>query len=238
MVTSILPLHLSGASVVKRGKTIVGPIDLELGSTGTTIIMGPNGSGKTTLLKLMHGLERSRSGSVDWALDVHEARHRQAFVFQTPIVLRRNALDNVAYPLRLRGMSKSQANEKALTWLQRIDLEDAQNLNAKLLSGGERQKLAIARALAVGPEVLFLDEPTSNLDGQSTREIEALISEAVGNGIRVIMTTHDFGQGKRLADDVIFLLKGKIHERNAGDTFFGSPTTPEAKAFLAGDIVD
>ena len=238
MVASILPLRLSEATVVKRGKLIVGPIDLELGQSGISMIMGPNGSGKTTLLKLMHGLERPKTGGINWAVDTAIAQQRQAFVFQTPVMLRRTALANIEYPLKLRRINASQAKQIARRWLARINLSEAGNRDAKMLSGGERQKLAIARALALKPDVLFLDEPTSNLDGQSTREIETLIAEAVSEGVRVVMTTHDVGQGKRLADEIVFVLRGLVHERADAVSFFKEQETAEARAFLAGDIIE
>lgn len=238
MVASILPLRLTGATVVKRGKPIVGPIDLELGQSGISMIMGPNGSGKTTLLKLMHGLEPPKTGEINWAVETEIAQQRQAFVFQTPVMLRRTALANIEYPLKLRRTNGSQAKQIARRWLARINLSEAGNRDAKMLSGGERQKLAIARALALKPDVLFLDEPTSNLDGQSTREIETLIAEAVSEGVRVVMTTHDVGQGKRLADEIVFVLRGLVHERADAVSFFKEQATAEARAFLAGDIIE
>ncbi|MEO0328940.1 MAG: ATP-binding cassette domain-containing protein [Pseudomonadota bacterium] len=238
MVTSVLPLRLNNVSVTKHGKTLVGPIDLELGMTGITVILGPNGSGKTTLLRLIHGLERPRHGEVVWNVPTSEARQRQAFVFQTPIMLRRSALENVAYPLHLQNMAKDAANLSALRALESVDLENSKHINAGYLSGGEKQKLAIARALAIKPDILFLDEPTASLDSSSMREIETIIKSAVASGIRIVMTTHDIGQGKRLADDVCFLFKGVLHEQSSAKSFFEAPKTKEAQFFLAGEIVE
>jgi len=238
MVKSILPLRLIDATVKKRGKTLIGPIDLEITSTGLTAILGPNGAGKTTLLKLMHGLERLRSGAMTWSCPTHEAQKMQAFVFQTPILLRRSTAENIAYPLRLQKVAKSEALAIAYSWLQRINMDNVRDINAGYLSGGEKQKLALARALAVEPDVLFLDEPTANLDGQSTREIEALIKDAVSSGVRVVMTTHDIGQGKRLADEVFFLYRGLLHESDDAGSFFTKPKTREAAAYLDGEIVE
>ena len=238
MVSSILPLRLKDVSVAKRGKTLIGPIDLEIGIEGVTIIMGPNGSGKTTLLRLMHGLEPPRQGSLEWNTAMQDARKKQAFVFQTPIVLRRSALDNIIYPLQLQNVPKDEANKAALKGLERVDLLEAQNLNASFLSGGEKQKLAIARALVTNPDIMFLDEPTANLDGASTREIETIIKDAALSGVRIVITTHDIGQGKRLADDVIFLYQGKLHEHGSAKAFFDQTKTQEAVSFLAGEIVE
>ena len=238
MVDRILPLSIENANVKKREKHIIGPIDIEISEEGFTIIMGPNGSGKTTLLRLLHGLERARGGKITWKTDLETARLNQSYVFQTPILLRRTALENIMYPLLLRGTSKQEASIEAEKWIARIKLEASANTNAKLLSGGEKQKLALARALATKPQLLFLDEPTANLDGTATKEIETLLKEARNAGTRVIMTTHDLGQAKRLADDIIFLYHGKIHERGEAKAFFKSPQTKEAKTFTDGEILE
>ncbi len=238
MVEAILPLELIGATVRKRGKTIVGPIDCRIGETGLSVIMGPNGSGKTTLLRLMHGLERPRSGSIRWNSDTASARKNQAFVFQTPVMLRRTAAENIIYPLRLQGHSKPEAAEITAVWLDRVGLSQASGLGATFLSGGEKQKLALARALSCNPEVLFLDEPTANLDGTATKEIEAILREALASGIRIIMATHDIGQARRLADDIMFLYRGNLHETGQATEFFKKPKTSEARAFVSGDIVE
>ncbi|MDF1776835.1 MAG: ATP-binding cassette domain-containing protein [Rhizobiaceae bacterium] len=238
MVASILPLTLKDATVRKGGKTIIGPMSATIDSTGFTIFMGPNGSGKTTLLRLMHGLEHPRGGSVTWQLPAAQARARQAFVFQTPVMMRRTVVENIAYPLRVRGEVKNRALAQAAQWADTIGLGDALEQNAEVLSGGEKQKLAVARALIVQPEVLFLDEPTANLDGKATREIEGLLLAAQADGVRILMATHHLGQARRLASDIIFLYQGQVHERATAEAFFNTPKTPESKLFLSGDIVE
>lgn len=235
---SILPLVVCGASVRKGGKTILHDIELTLSKSGFTIVMGPNGSGKTTLLRLMHGLERPRGGSVTWATDDVETRGRQSFVFQTPVLMRRSVLDNIAFPLLLRKVGREEARKTAMDWAQAVELDRRTELDAQSLSGGERQKLAIARALITEPEVLFLDEPTTNLDGASMREIEAIIEKANHNGTRIVMTTHDIGQARRLASDVFFINKGQICEHQPAGQFFAAPSSQAAKAYLDGDIVE
>ncbi|MEM7472898.1 MAG: ATP-binding cassette domain-containing protein [Pseudomonadota bacterium] len=234
----LFPMTMAQAQTSRRGKVLVGPIDLELGAQGVTAIMGPNGSGKTTLLRLMHGTARLTGGQINWACGLAEARHHQSFVFQRPIMLRRSVLDNVAYPLLIRGVAKSEARSRARDWSQRIGLEDALDRQATVLSGGEQQKLALARALITEPHVLFLDEPTAALDGQAKREIEEILRSERDKGTRLFLTTHDVGQGKRLADDVIFLLKGCVQEHSAAAAFFDVPKTTQAQAFLQGDIVE
>jgi tungstate transport system ATP-binding protein len=237
-MAGLLPLTLTDAVVRRNGKTLMGPVSLTLGGQGITIIIGPNGSGKTTLLRAMHGLERLSGGAADWALPAHEANIRQAYVFQSPIVLRRTVLANLRFPLDLLGTPRSVANAAAVAWAQRIGLGRALDTQAARLSGGERQKLALARALIREPEVLFLDEPSANLDGRSTREIEALLQQCQAAGTRIIMATHDMGQARRLAADAIFMLSGHIHEKGPAEAFFGASRTPELIAFLNGDIVE
>ena len=236
-MVAIYPIHLNAIEVRKSGKCLLGPLDLTLAPEGFTIVMGPNGAGKSTLLKTLHGMERVRGGSRAWAVPETEALTRQAFVFQTPVVMRRTVLDNVAYPLTLRGMSKREAQAAAQGWLSVVGLSKAAAQRASDLSGGERQKMALARALITEPEVLLLDEPCANLDGQATREIESLLLDAHKNGMRIVMATHDHGQARRLASEVLFLHKGKLLEQTPAPQFFETPQTPEAKAFIAGDIV-
>ncbi len=238
MVSALFPVTASGAMVRRRGKTLVGPVDLTLASEGFTIVIGPNGAGKTTLLKMLHGVARLSSGAVDWACPIDEARHRQAFVFQTPVMLRRSVLENLAYPLRLRHVPKPEARARAADWADRIGLGEAKTRQATILSGGERQKLALARALIVEPEALFLDEPCTSLDGRAMREIEAILREASATGTRIVMSTHDMGQARRLATEVLFILRGKVHEFAPAGAFFATAQTAQARAFLNGDIVE
>ncbi len=239
MVTSILPLNVTDAVVRRRGKTLLGPVSTTVSDSGLSIVMGPNGAGKTTLLRLLHGMERvSGGGSLQWQIPEQDARALQAFVFQSPIMMRRTALDNVAYPLMTHGVSKKDARSRAAEWLERVGLADSAQKQATVLSGGERQKLALARALIRKPEILFLDEPCANLDGRATREFEALLLQAFKEGTRVVMSTHDIGQARRLAEDVWFIHHGQILEQTLAAEFFASPKTSEARAFLKGDIVE
>ena len=238
MVTPILPLTLSDASVTRRRKTILGPLDIQVSETGFTIILGPNGAGKTTLLRALHGLEKLSTGSATWQVPLSVAQPRQAFVFQSPIIMRRTVRDNLAYPLTLHGMPRAAARKEAEQWAANIGLGDFLEQSAPNLSGGEKQKLALARALIRKPDILFLDEPCANLDGRATREIETILKEAQDRGTRILMSTHNIGQAKRLATDVIFLMGGRIVEAAPAAQFFDAPATPQAKALLNGDIVE
>lgn len=232
-----LPITLRAAQIQRRGRTILGPVDYALDGNGITVVLGPNGAGKSTFLAALHGVERLSRGELIGAQD-DTAREAQAFVFQTPTMLRRSVAGNLAYPLQLQNRPKPEITDAVAHWTARIGLSGAMDVPARRLSGGERQKLALARALIRGPQVLFLDEPCANLDGRATREIEAILGEARDAGTRIILATHDLGQARRLGHDVVFLLAGLIHETGASEAFFDTPATPEAQAFLRGDIVE
>lgn len=237
-MTDLFPLTLRAAETTRRGKRLVGPVDLTLDGRGLCVVIGPNGAGKTTLLRLMHGAARLTGGSIQWACDTKEARHHQSFVFQQPVVLRRTVEDNLIYPLRLRGVPRSEARSAARDWAQRVGLDPHLAHRASVLSGGEKQKLAIARALITKPALVFLDEPTASLDGRAMREIEGILLQAKADGTRLILSTHDMGQARRIADEVVFILGGAVHEKGPAEPFFDRPETAEARAFLKGDIVE
>lgn len=237
MVSPVLPLTIEGAVVRRGSKVLLGPIDLTVEGAGLTVVLGPNGSGKTSLLKVMHGLERLSAGKISHAVDLAEARQREAYVFQTPIMLRRTVRQNLAYPLQLIGRPADEIHVATRDWAQRIGLAKAIETQAPRLSGGEKQKLALGRALIRKPDLLFLDEPCANLDGHATREIEELLLAARDSGTRIVMATHDLAQAKRLATDAIFLLNGAVHETGDANSFFDAPKTPETRSFFKGDIV-
>lgn len=237
MVSPILPLILEDIELRRGGKRILGPVSLRLEGEGISVLMGPNGSGKTSLLRAMHGLERINRGRVIWQGDQVLARARQAFVFQSPILMRRSVVDCIAYPLLLDGVAKAAARRRAALMAGRVGLAEMLEQPAQVLSGGEKQKMALARALIREPEVLFLDEPCANLDGRSTREIEAILRVARDGGTRILMSTHDVGQARRMADDILFLYAGRLHETGSRATFFDAPKTPEAMAYINGELL-
>lgn len=234
----LFPLTVRGAQTSRRGKVLVGPVDLDLSGAGATVVLGPNGSGKTTLLRLLHGAARLTGGSINWSCNEEEARSAQAFVFQRPVMLRRTVLENLMYPLRMRAIPRADAQVQARDWAARVGLEKMLDRAATHLSGGEQQKLALARAMITQPQLLFLDEPTAALDGRATREVEAVLRAARASGTRLILSTHDLGQARRLADEVIFLLHGRVLEHRPARAFFDAPATAQARAFLRGDIVE
>ena len=184
----------------------------------------------------MHGMTRYK-GSVRWAVPTNIAHAHQRFVFQRPVLLQRDVRDNIAYPLQIAGLSKKEAREKAAQQAATVGLSDHLKTAAHDLSGGEAQRLAVARALVTSPQVLFLDEPCAFLDGKSTREIENILLTARNNGTTIIMSTHDIGQARRLANNVVFLIDGIIHEISSAESFFPHPKTAEALAYINGEIV-
>jgi len=234
---SILPLALDALSYAARGIRIIDAVSVELGPGSRTVILGPNGAGKSVLLRLCHGLLAPSMGAVRWrgpyAGDPHQ---RQAMVFQRPVMLRRSALDNVAYGLKLAGMGRRARRARASDMLERIGLASLAERPARMLSVGEQQRLALARAWALDPEVLFLDEPTASLDPGAVRAVEEIIEAIHRGGAKIVMTTHNLGQARRLADEILFLDRGRIVERAAADRFFAAPTTPEAAAFLRSEL--
>jgi tungstate transport system ATP-binding protein len=157
-------------------------------------------------------------------------------VFQHPIMLRRSALANIVYGLKLAGVSARERELRARDVIEAVGLAALADKPARTLSGGEQQRLALARAWALGPEVLFLDEPTANLDPGATREVESLIAMIHAGGTKIIMTTHNLGQARRLGDEILFINGGRLLERGASATFFSNPQTAEAAAFIRGEL--
>lgn len=236
-MVDLFPLVLAQATVRRKGRGLLGPVDLTLPAQGMTMVIGPNGAGKTTLLRVMHGVERLSGGAANWAIPAGQAQARQAYVFQTPIMLRRSVADNLRYPLKLAGLPRAEADERVAKWADRIGLTHRLATPAPRLSGGEKQKLALARALIRQPDVLFLDEPCANLDGASTREIEALLLEAQTRGTHIVMATHDMGQVSRLGEALIFLVGGQVVEVGSVVEALAAPQTRRLQDFLKGEIV-
>lgn len=236
--SSLLPLRIEDLCFEAGGRRIIDGISLEIGAGPRTVILGPNGAGKSVLLRICHGLLAPTSGRVTWNLSQPaNGRHRQAMVFQRPVMLRRSALANVAYGLKLAGVEMLERKVRALRALQRLGLAQLAGRPARVLSGGEQQRLAIARAWALEPDVLFLDEPTANLDPGATREIETAIAGIGAAGTKIIMVTHDLGAAKRLADEIIFMHGGRVLERAGADRFFRGPDSREAAAFIRGELL-
>ena len=221
----ILPLRLEAVSFLQ----VIKPLSLELDAGPSTIILGANGAGKSVLMRLMHGLLSPTAGTISW-----RSNGRQAMVFQRPVMLRRSALDNIIYALRVAGVA--DAERPAIDALKEVGLAELAHRPARVLSGGEQQRLALARAWALHPEVLFLDEPTASLDPSAVREIESIIRAFDAAGTKIVMATHNLGQARRLGDEVIYLHEGRVLERTPVEQFFSRPATAEAAAFIKGEL--
>jgi tungstate transport system ATP-binding protein len=235
---SILPLALENLSYAAGNVRIIDDVSCTFAAGARTVILGPNGAGKSVLLRLCHGLLVPSSGHVRWAGGfAGDARRRQAMVFQRPVMLRRSALANVTYGLKLRGVSLGERLGRARAMLERVGLAALAGRPARVLSGGEQQRLALARAWALDPEVLFLDEPTASLDPAASRAVEEIIGAIHRGGTKIIMTTHNLGQAHRLADEVLFFDRGRLVERSPADRFFREPASSEAAAYMQGELL-
>jgi tungstate transport system ATP-binding protein len=233
-----LPLRLVALNYGVGAMRLIRDVTISLSSDNKTIVLGPNGAGKSLLLRLVHGLLEPTSGLVIWdGPEAARAARYQAMVFQRPVMLRRSVRANIAYALRLRGLGRAERAARVADILARTGLSGLAERPARVLSGGEQQRVAIARAWALQPEVLFLDEPTANTDPAATRAIEELIEAVHQAGAKVIMTTHDLAQARRLADDIVFVHGGRVLEHAAANQFFTAPRSKEARAFIKGDLI-
>ena len=233
----ILPLALREVRFSAGGRTIIDGVSAEIEAGPATIILGANGAGKSVLMRLMHGLLRPTSGTISWReQDAERVRRSQAMVFQRPVMLRRSALSNIVYALELARVPAPAREAQAMEALREVGLLDVAHRPARVLSGGEQQRLALARAWALHPEVLFLDEPTANLDPGATREIENVIKAFDASGTKIVMSTHNLGQARRLGDEVLFIHQGLLVERAPVDKFFRQPASAEAAAFVKGEL--
>lgn len=236
---TILPLEIRQLVFEADGTRLLHDINLSLASGRRTAILGPNGAGKSLLLRLCHGLLTPTSGEILWrgAGSRERAIRRQAMVFQRPVMLRRSAMANILHTLKIRNVPRAERRERALAALAMAGLTHLADRPARLMSGGEQQRLALARAWVTEPEVLFLDEPTASLDPAATRSVESLVEGFHAAGTKVIMATHDLGQAHRLADEIVFLHKGRLLEFAPAEEFFETPRTEEARAFTAGELL-
>ena len=237
--SAVLPITARGVVVARGGTHIIDGIDFTLSGGGVTAILGPNGAGKSMLLRVLGNLVTPDQGVVEWGgRSPDRARApRIGFVFQRPVLLRRSVRANVEYALAAAGVRGAARRTRALYALETASLHHLAERPARLLSGGEQQRLALARALSTEPRAMFLDEPTSNLDPAAALAIETLIHTARADGVTIALVTHDVAQAKRLADEVVFIHHGRITERTPAGSFFADPGHESARAYLEGRIV-
>ena len=234
---SLLPLRLENVVFAVGDRRIIDDVTLTLDAGTRSVILGPNGAGKSVLLRLCHGLLQPTAGVVRWnSPEVPGGPRRHAMVFQRPVMLRRSALGNMTYALKLAGVPRVEHDDRALQALRKVGLEHLAGSFARRLSGGEQQRLALARVWALHPEILFLDEPTASLDPGATQEVEKVIAALHEAGTKIVMVTHNFGQAHRLADEILFIHQGRLVERTPADRFFRNPASPEAARFLEGEL--
>ncbi len=232
---SVFPLELQDVCFAKGEQRIIERISLAIDRGVRTVILGANGAGKSVLMRLMHGLLQPSSGEIRWCGSRRRA-DAQAMVFQRPVMLRTSAIANAALGLKLTGIAGAQRSARAAEALRRVGLAHLAERPARVLSGGEQQRLALARAWALEPQILFLDEPTASLDPAATQEVERVIAEIANSGCKIVMVTHSLGQARRLADEVVFLHAGRLTEYTPASSFFASPRSPEAAAFLRSEL--
>jgi tungstate transport system ATP-binding protein len=248
---SLLPLVVQNLSYRVGDQLLLDNINATVNSTGVTVVLGANGAGKSLFVRLLHGLLKSEQQSIEWngqALGL-AIRKRQALVFQKPVLLRRSVSANIDFVLRrsnfkILTLKIFAVRRKTADFVQQRDavlhaagLFEQRNQPARLLSGGEQQRLALARALATKPEVLMLDEPTASLDAATTYQIETRLEEARDKGIKIFLVTHDIAQARRLADDVMFMHGGRLIEHSASSEFFNQPSSEQARAYLEGRLL-
>ena len=234
----LLPLVARDLEFGINGRKIIDDVSFWIGSSGRTVILGPNGAGKSVMLRLCHGLLKPTRGEIRWGdLSVAAARGQQAMTAQQPVLLRRTVNGNLLHVLRVKGVPRDERQARVDAALEQAGLADLGGRAARTLSGGQQQRLAIARAFVLKPKVLLLDEPTANLDPTATAAIESVVRTAQGQGTKILFVTHDLGQARRLADEVVFLHHGRVIEQTPAARFFDRPATSEARDYLAGRLV-
>lgn len=234
---SILPLCAEGLCFSAGDVEILRDVSLTITAGAPTLLIGANGAGKSVLLRLLHGLLKPSAGRVFWAMPTDQAARRQAMVFQRPVLLRRSVLANTLYPMALAGVAREDRDARAEEALALVGLADRADDAARKLSVGQQQRLALARAAALQPELLFLDEPSASLDPAATRAVEEIVLTLAQRGTKIVMTTHDLAQARRLAGDVVFLHRGSVLEQAPAEAFFQQPASATARAFLRGELV-
>jgi len=234
---SELPIRIEDVSLRSGSVTILESVSVVLAPGAPTVLIGPNGSGKSSLLRLATGLVSPTLGRVTWGGRVTTGGDRCAIVFQRPVMLRRSVAANVAFALRHEAKGRRHRADRIAELLDLVGLAALGARPARRLSGGEQQRLALARALARDPEILFLDEPTANLDPAATKAVEDIIVQVAAAGVKIVLATHDLGEARRLAGEVVFMLRGRVSESAPAPSFFAGPATQEAQAFLNGDLM-
>lgn len=231
----MFPVCMRGVRFEPNGRTVLDGVDLEIGVEGITLVLGPNGAGKSVMLRTLCGLIEPSAGSIEWA-GQPRPKDGVMMVFQHPMMIRASVLENVALGLKPLGVPRAERHRRAAEILKRVALSDRAQDSARHLSGGEQQRLALARAWLTKPRLLLLDEPTASLDPSATAKVERIIREIRTDGTRIVMTTHNLGQATRLGDEVIFISAGRVREHAPVQRFFARPASEEARLFIQGEL--
>ncbi len=231
----MFPIQLDRVGFRPDGRSVLAGLDLVLDGEGITAVLGPNGVGKTVLLRMIAGLLPVPEGRLNWGGEAQPTQ-RIAMVFQQPMILRSSVQHNAELGLRPLRLPAAERTRRAREVLERVGLADRARDSARLLSGGEKQRLALARAWAVRPRLLLLDEPTANLDPSAVESVEKIIRGIRTDGSKVLMTTHNLGQATRLADDIVFLAEGRVQEHAPAQRFFARPESPAARRFIQAEL--
>jgi tungstate transport system ATP-binding protein len=235
MVEAMFPLQARGLRVQFGPHAALDGVDLDVAAGARLAVLGANGAGKSVLLRVIHGLIQPTAGQMRWAGGAARPRE-QAMVFQRPVMLRRTALANVEYALAVNGVGGAERDARAREAIERVGLAHLAARHARVLSGGEQQRLALARAWALRPRLLILDEPTASLDPAAAAEVERVIGEIHAAGTAIVVTTHVLGMARRVADEIVFLHRGRVTERTPAKIFFDAPRSAEAAQFLKGEL--
>jgi len=232
-----LPVMLVEVRIAAGDVAILDGVTMKVGAGQPTVLIGPNGAGKTTLLRAAMGLIPATSGLITWGGREHVAPTRRAFLFQRPAMLRRSAAANIRYALAAAHVPHARQAARVAELMADVGIGGLERRPARRLSGGEQQRLALARALARDPDLLFLDEPTASLDPAATKAIEDIVRKISARGVKVVMSTHDLGQARRVGGDVVLLHRGRLIESAPAEQFFAAPRTGEARKFIAGELL-
>ncbi len=236
-----MSVHLQIIDIKKKYRNVkaLNSVSLEMQGGKIIVLLGVNGAGKTTLMRIMAGLENPDEGKLffnNQNIDATALRQVSTLVFQKSVMFSMNVYNNLAYGLRIRGVPKEEIAKKVCAELQAVRLSGFEKRRAKKTSGGEQQRIALARAFLLDSQILLLDEPTANLDPNSATIIEKAIVNKKNAQRIIVMSTHNLSQARRMADEIIHIYNGEIVEVAEPENFFENPKSEISRKFVNGDL--